>query len=153
MFRKLFLVVAALTMSPVWAQPPLPKPYGGGEYWVRNENTWVEWEVCSAELSGRQTPQWPEDDQEPEALLHIDWLIGRWPVVSKFSKGTVLQACPDPVGGTIWKDIDGASWLRVLRPEGGHCFVRANSKFIKPLKRETPVVSREVTPEPVPIEP
>lgn len=137
--RKTLLIalMACSTLTAFGAdQVPRPKPLRGGDYWLRNENAWLEWEAAS-ELSGRLTPQWPADFQEPGALLEIDWRIDRWPVVHKFAKGDHLQALPDAGGMVIMKDIDGSSWLRVKLENGQVCFVRANAKYLKPSAEAT----------------
>ena len=136
MKRMMFLLLfPALSL----AQPVTPpKPFAGGDYWVRNENTWCEWEVTCNELSGHLSPAWPANDEEPGALLNLDWRMGGWPVVIKFPKGQHLQARPDSVGGSMWKDFDGNTWLRVQNGEGQFCFVRANSRFLKPVASTQP---------------
>lgn len=138
MRKSLLIALMALsTLTTFAADPaPRPKPLRGGDYWLRNENAWMEWEAAS-DLTGRLTPQWPADFQEPGALLEIDWRIERWPVVHKFAKGEHLQALPDAGGMVIMKDIDGSSWLRVKLENGQICFVRANSKFLKPSAQAT----------------
>lgn len=126
----LWLFLPALSL----AQPLTPpKPYPGGDYWVRNENTWSDWEVVSPELSGHLSSSWPVDDEEPGALLNLDWRMGGWPVVIKFSKGQHLRVRPDSVGGSMWKDFDGNTWLRVQVADNQFCFVRANARFLKPI--------------------
>ena len=137
MRRMLWAGIVVLTLLPGWAQPPLPKAHSGGDYWVRNENTWIDWEVSASELAGRLSPNWPVNDEEPGALLQVDWRIEAWPLVCKFSKGDRLKARPDSVGGSMWKDFDGSTWMRVQRNENEFCFVRANARFLKPVKVET----------------
>ena len=148
--KRLFLLLLLPALS--LAQPATPpKPFSGGDYWVRNENTWTEWEVTCNELSGHLSPAWPANDEEPGALLNLDWRMGGWPVVIKFPKGQHLRARPDSVGGSMWKDFDGNTWLRVENGDGQFCFVRANSRFLKPVASTVaPVV---VEPAPVPLEP
>jgi hypothetical protein len=133
MLKKL-LIVFVLCSWPALAEPPVPKPHSGGDYWIYNEHTWLDWEVVCTELVGRMTPSWPQDDQDPGALLKVDWLVPQWPVVAKFAKGTRLQAIPDEVGGILIKDIDGSSWMKVDTGKGGFCFVRANAKYLKPVR-------------------
>lgn len=150
MLKRLLISVLLLTATG-YAQP-LPKPHGGGDYWIYNENTWLDWEVVSNELNGRLTPTWPEDEQAPGALLKIDWVVPRWPVVTQFRKGQRLRAQPDEVGGILIKDIDGGSWMKVDIGDGRFCFVRANSKYIKPVKIvpvAPPVAEPVVEPEPL----
>ncbi|MFN8609351.1 MAG: hypothetical protein U0931_17565 [Vulcanimicrobiota bacterium] len=136
MKRLLFLMMLpALSL----AQPLTPpRPYAGGDYWVRNENTWSEWEVVCAELSGHLSSAWPINDEEPGALLNLDWRMGGWPVVIKFPKGQRLKARPDSVGGSMWKDFDGNTWLRVQVADNQFCFVRANARFLKPVASAPP---------------
>lgn len=114
------------------AQMSAPKPYAGGEFWVRNENTWFDWEVTSNDLVGRLTPDWPADDEVAGALLNIDWTVNRWPAVAHFHKGDHLRIRPDSVGGFLIKDFNGSSWMKVDLGDGRICFVRANSKCVKP---------------------
>ena len=144
--KRMFLLFLLPALS--LAQPVTPpKPFAGGDYWVRSENTWNEWEVTCNELSGHLSPAWPVNDEEPGALLNLDWRMGGWPVVIKYPKGQHLRARPDSVGGTMWKDFDGNTWLRVQNGDGQFCFVRANSRFLKPVASTAPpVLEAEPTP-------
>jgi hypothetical protein len=144
MLKKLVIAVL-FCLLPAFPQP-VPKPHGGGDYWIYNEHTWLDWEVTCPELVGRITPAWPQDDQAPGALLKIDWLVPQWPVVAKFVKGTRLHAVPDEGGGILIKDIDGSSWMKVDSGKGGFCFVRANSKYIRPVKPLPPPAPPMVEP-------
>ncbi len=138
MLKKLLfsaLLAASLPLAqPAFAEPPVPKAHAGGDYWIYNEHCWMDWEVICPELVGRITPTWPETDDDPGALLKIDWLVPQWPVVARFAKGARLRAVPDEVGGILIKDIDGGSWMKVETPNGRFCFVRANSKYIRPIR-------------------
>lgn len=137
MLKKLLisaLLAAALPVAAAFAEPPVPKAHSGGDYWIYNEHTWVDWEVTCPELVGRITPTWPEDEEEPGALLKVDWLVPQWPAVARYAKGTRLKAVPDECGGILIKDIDGSSWMKVETPNGKFCFVRANAKFIRPIR-------------------
>ena len=142
MRKKILIALTALSLHSLLATAPVradvnpPKPTRGGDYWLRNENTWVEWEV-KTDLPGRLTPVWPSDFQSPGALLNMDWRIERWPVVHKFTKGERLKALPDVGGGVIMKDLDGSSWLRVQLEDGQICFVRANTRYVKPASDQT----------------
>ena len=145
MRRLLWAGIATLTLLPGWAQPPTPpRPFSGGDYWVRNENTWLDWEVTCPQLSGHLTNSWPENDEEPGALLPIDWRMHKWPVVIKFGQGERLKARPDSVGGIMWKDFDGSTWMRVQMNETQFCFVRANAKYLKPIKLEMTAATEPV---------
>ncbi len=131
MFKNLLCCVILCTL-PSWAQTPVPSPCSSGEYWVRDEHTWIDWEVVSESLVGRLTPDWPADEDSPEALLEIDWQVSQWPEVVTFSAGQKLQASPNRGGGILIKDNDGGTWMRV-RSEFGLCFVRASAKHVRPL--------------------
>lgn len=138
--RKTLLILCCLLALPLSAQtqaPIPPKPRDGGEYWLRDEDTWLDWEVLSSELAGRLTPDWPADESSPEALYNIDWLVFKWPKIVTFSKGERLRAVPDEVGGILIKDIDGGTWMKVQAPNGGFCFVRANGKYVRPVAPRT----------------
>jgi hypothetical protein len=140
----LSVVLLALVLVQVaLAQPTVPRVRSGGEYWQRSECSWTSWMVLAKELPGRLSRSWPASLDDPSALLHLDWNVTRWPAVTRFSKGQLLTAVPDEVGGIFIKDIDGASWLRVMRPESvlneneqpneaAVCFVRAHKKYLKP---------------------
>lgn len=121
-------------LGPAGAEYFTPRPYSGGDYWLRIEQPWLDWEVTCPELAGRLTPSWPTNDEEPGALLEIDWAVSRWPVIRKFAKGDHIKARPDSVGGTMIKDLDGSSWMRVQLEDGRMCFVRANSRYLRPLE-------------------
>jgi hypothetical protein len=96
----------------------------------------MDWEVTCTQLNGHLTGSWPANDEEPGALLAIDWKMHGWPVVARFAKGDRLKARPDSVGGIMWKDFDGSTWMRVQLNENQFCFVRANAKYLKPVKLE-----------------
>jgi hypothetical protein len=135
------LALAVLILGTAFAQPTVPQVRSGGEYWQRSESSWTNWTVVAKELPGRLSQSWPTSLEDPSALLHMDWNVTRWPAVTKFSQGQLLTAVPDEAGGIFIKDIDGASWLRVLRPSSSTeadpsetpvCFVRAHKKFLRP---------------------
>lgn len=131
---KTFVIMACLLVLPTAAQGANPpRPRDGGDYWLRDEETWLDWEVICPELAGRLTPSWPSDESSPEALYKIDWLVFQWPKVDQFVKGERLRAIPDEVGGILIKDIDGGTWMKVQTRNGGFCFVRANGKYVRPV--------------------
>lgn len=130
--RGLFCLGILLSLNCAWAQAPLPRAYGGGDYWVRSEHTWYDWEVTCPELAGRLPTNWPEDEEVAGALLGIDWTANRWPVIARFKRGERLRVKPDLAGGFLIKDIDGSSWMKVDLGEGRICFVRANARYVRP---------------------
>ncbi|MBE9094175.1 hypothetical protein [Tychonema sp. LEGE 07203] len=63
--------------------------------------------------------------------------VSQWPVVTTFRRGQRLQAVTGNNANQIMiSDTQGKPWLPVLTDKG-NCFVRANSRFIKPI-RENP---------------
>ncbi|MBE9183360.1 hypothetical protein IQ270_01120 [Microcoleus sp. LEGE 07076] len=63
--------------------------------------------------------------------------VSQWPVVTSFRRGKRLQAVTGNNADQIMiADSQGKPWLPIST-EKGNCFVRANSRFIKPI-RENP---------------
>ena len=63
--------------------------------------------------------------------------VSQWPVVTTFRRGKRLQAVTGNNANQITiVDTQGKPWLPIST-ENGNCFVRANSRFIKPI-RENP---------------
>lgn len=140
---KALLLLLCLVAFPAAAQSVPPKPRDGGDYWLRDEESWLDWEVICPELAGRLTPEWPADESSPEALYKIDWLVFRWPKVDTFVKGERLRAVPDEVGGILIKDIDGGTWMKVETHNGRFCFVRANGKYLRPVAPPKPATVQQ----------
>ena len=63
--------------------------------------------------------------------------VSQWAVVTTFRRGQRLEAVTGNNANQIMiSDTQGKPWLPVST-EKGNCFVRANSRFIKPI-RENP---------------
>ncbi|MEG4107549.1 hypothetical protein [Microcoleus sp. S13_C5] len=63
--------------------------------------------------------------------------VSQWPVVAAFRRGQRLQAVTGNNANQIMiADSQGKPWLPISTDKG-NCFVRANSRFIKPI-RENP---------------
>lgn len=63
--------------------------------------------------------------------------VSQWPVVTTFRRGERLQAVTGNNANQIMiSDNKGKPWLPISTKKG-NCFVRANSRFIKPI-RENP---------------
>jgi hypothetical protein len=59
--------------------------------------------------------------------------VSQWAVVTAFRRGQRLQAVTgNNVNQIMIADSQGKPWLPVSTDEG-NCFVRANSRFIKPI--------------------
>lgn len=63
--------------------------------------------------------------------------VSQWPVVTAFRRGKRLQAVTGNNANQIMiADSQGKPWMPISTDKG-NCFVRANSRFIKPI-RENP---------------
>ncbi|MCC3583796.1 MAG: hypothetical protein JGK24_06820 [Microcoleus sp. PH2017_29_MFU_D_A] len=63
--------------------------------------------------------------------------VSQWPVVTTFRRGQRLQAVTGNNANQIMiADSQGKPWLPISTDKG-NCFVRANSRFVKPI-RENP---------------
>jgi hypothetical protein len=63
--------------------------------------------------------------------------VSQWPVVTTFRRGERLQAVTGNNANQIMiADSNGKPWLPISTDKG-NCFVRANSRFVKPV-RENP---------------
>ncbi len=59
--------------------------------------------------------------------------VSQWPVVTTFLRGERLQAVTGNFANQIMiSDSQGKPWLPISTDKG-NCFVRANSRFIKPI--------------------
>ncbi len=62
--------------------------------------------------------------------------VSQWPILTTFQRGERLRA----VGGNLNNqmmiaDIQGKPWLPIVTKQG-YCFVRANSRFVKPIRED-----------------
>lgn len=57
-----------------------------------------------------------------------------WPVVRRFSKGSILNANGDTAGFAVLADAEGRPWLKVsIGAENQICLVRAHNSLIRPI--------------------
>ncbi len=135
----------AVAHSPV---PSLPQARSDGQYWLLPGQSWLVWEVTAQESVARQTELWPEDEEEPGALLGLDWRVWDWAEVARFPKGTLLKARPLSTGDILIKDLDGGTWMRIEGPDGKLCFVRARGADLKPVAAPAMVTEHRLDPRP-----
>ncbi len=63
--------------------------------------------------------------------------VSQWPVVTTFLRGERLQAVTGNLANQIMiSDSQGKPWLPISTDKG-NCFVRANSRFIKPIRENS----------------
>lgn len=66
--------------------------------------------------------------------------VSQWPILTTFQRGERLRAVNGNLNNQMTiADIQGKPWLPIVTKQG-HCFVRANSRFVKPI-REDPTTS------------
>ena len=140
MLRKILLfilIIFCFSWSFSFSEEQLPQSDKNGDY--GNRTTHIYWKVVDPDpegLNGRLADDFPADWED----IRASWPetnVAQWPVVTKFSTGSILTACPGNCGIIFLKDKNGKSWLMVYRDpvkKSKVCFVRANVKYIKPVR-------------------
>lgn len=119
-----------------------------------------DYPIPVAKARGNRQVNWVVVDSDPQGLncrmaqrfrsISVDGLdapaelfeknkhnVSQWPVVAVFRRGQRLQAVTgNNANQIVITDTQGKPWLPVLAGNR-NCFVRANSRFIKPI-RENP---------------
>jgi len=130
----LFLCFSLISIS--IASEALPLANENGDYAKRTAHLyWIVVDTDPSGLNGRLSPDFPSDWENPT----IGWPkmnIGQWPVVKRFAKGTILNGCMGNCG-VLHYDVNNKPWLMVSVGIKHICFVRANSKYIKPVRIST----------------
>ncbi len=138
MFQKL-LPVLALSLIPALAVAAsnLPKPNASGDYVVRTGHRfWVVVDPDPRGVNCRWSPAMPANWYDPVAKLPPA-TIDQWPVVRRFKKATVLTSNTFPAGFALMFDTRNKPWLKVnVGTNEQICLVRANTKFIQPIKKK-----------------
>ncbi|MCC3527214.1 MAG: hypothetical protein JGK21_02650 [Microcoleus sp. PH2017_22_RUC_O_B] len=76
-------------------------------------------------------------DAPDELFVRNKHNVSQWPVVTTFRRGKRLEAVTgNNANQIVITDTQGKPWLPILTDKG-NCFVRYNSRFIKPI-RENP---------------
>lgn len=120
----------------------IPKPDKNGDYKSKTGHMlWVVVDDDPNGLNGRLSNRQPMFFYAPREKSPGDSILD-WPVIRRFKKGDVLIANTTPAGFALTTDNRGLPWLKVnigaipTNDSGGEviCYVRANSKFIRPVK-------------------
>lgn len=126
------------TKTPVVAQnaePNLPKPLENGDYRRSSQTTWEAVNADSNGLNCHGLDLSYEELIDPRNSVKFD--IQNWPVVGKLKQGQDFEINLGPAGFGVVYDTQQNPWIYVenLAGENGpsHCFVRANSRFVKPI--------------------
>ena len=119
----------------------LPVPNQQGDYPLTSfpQSQQLTWRVVDADPQGlhcrmaKQFQQVQVDGADaPAALFQRNKLL-QWPIVASFQRGQRLQAVGGNRGQIVVTDNRGLPWLP-MRAGAKHCFVRANSRFIRPVR-------------------
>ncbi|MEG3838779.1 hypothetical protein [Microcoleus sp. herbarium14] len=147
--RIVSLAVAAILGG--WANLALALPVANqqGDYPVpparARGNRQVNWLVVDSDAQGLncrmakkfQSISVDGIDAPDELFARNKHNVSQWPVVTVFRRGQRLEAVTGNNANQIMiSDNQGKGWLPVSTDKG-NCFVRANSRFIKPI-RENP---------------
>ncbi|MEG4963709.1 MULTISPECIES: hypothetical protein [unclassified Microcoleus] len=72
-------------------------------------------------------------DMPDELFVRNKHNVSQWPILTTFQRGERLRSVSGNLNNQmIIADIQGKPWLPIVTKHG-HCFVRANSRFIKPI--------------------
>jgi len=128
-----FLVITAqASMADIEPKPPMPDETGNYHH-CRNQKYWIvvdqDWKNG---LSGRLSPSFPKDWDSVKSRWPEKPDVNSWPTIICFYPGMILNGCQGNCGTITMEDRNGNPWLMVTIGIGKVCFVRANSRYIKP---------------------
>ena len=142
----IFTLLLLLSTSSAYAQSmPFPKADKNGDFVIRGYPYWEVVDTDPAGLNGRLSMDHSYEWFSP-GCEYRKRNIYEWPVVRRFKKGTLLLADLSPAGFCTSFDDRGKPWIRVsIDSEFGGiiCYVRANEKYIKPVKK--PAYTKKLT--------
>ncbi|MEB3278165.1 MAG: hypothetical protein VKK42_04495 [Lyngbya sp.] len=126
------------TKTPVVAQnaePSLPKPLKNGDFTRSSQTTWEAVNANSNGLNCHGLNLSYEELIDPRNSVKLD--IENWPVVGQLKQGQNFEINLGPAGLGMVYDTKQKPWMYVENIVGengpNHCFVRANSQFVKPI--------------------
>lgn len=121
------------TPAPVAPQSSLPQPLDNGDFPRSFHSNWQVTDPDPEGLNCRMADISLEELNNNTAPLNI----GSWPVVATLDQGKNLKSLPGPGGLGIVFDANQQPWMyvEVTNPQGESqsCFVRANSRFVRPI--------------------
>jgi len=150
MQRQVFMIglVLAGTIGISTSAIAIPVPNQQGDYPIpalrQRGGRHVNWQVVDPDPQGlncRMAKQFQgfsvDGANAPQELFQRNrHTISQWAVVTKFNRGQRLRAVTGNLANQIMLvDRQGKPWLPVNSPKGD-CFVRANSRFIQPLRED-----------------
>lgn len=128
----------------------IPAPDAEGDYRIPSTrgNRHINWVVVDSDPKGlncrmaKEFQQFSLDGADAPAALYENKRhnIGQWPVVATFREGDRLQAVTGNFAQQIMlTDLADQPWLPIeisSQNNSRNCFIRANRRFIRPLKED-----------------
>lgn len=140
-FNLLYILILSLFVLMIQQaaaqEMPVPGSDKNGDYNIRGYPYWQVVDEDPSGLNGRLSMDHPFQWFSPGCGYEDD-KISQWPIIRRFKKGTILSADLSPAGFCMSMDDRGKPWIRVsidTEPGGIICYVRANRKFVKPVKK------------------
>lgn len=136
MFQKSLIALMFCLVPTIAVAAPLPKPNSTGDYAGNiGHQSWVVVDPDPDGVNCRWSKAMPTNWYAPDAKLP-PLTIGQWAIVKRFSRNTILKANLTPAGFATITDTLKKPWLKVDIGENDRiCFVRANARFIRPVRR------------------
>ncbi|KAM3106368.1 hypothetical protein ACKFKH_18950 [Phormidesmis sp. 146-20] len=152
---KVILLTLAATIVGTQLATAVPVPDRQGDYPIPKsarssspgQSNWIVVDGDSKGLNCRMAKQFQsvtlDGADAPAAIfLNNQYAIADWPIRFTFKKGQRLQAVTGNMGRNqiMLLDNRGKPWIPVSGQKGDrsiNCFIRANSRFIKPLKEDS----------------
>lgn len=128
----LFILPTAVFADSV-SKPPTQDKQGDYHH-CRNQKYWIvvdqDWKNG---FNGRLSSDFPSNWDDCDSRWPEKPDISSWPVVIKFFPDMLLNGCQGNCGTITIEDNKGNPWLMVRIGIDKICFVRANSRYIKPV--------------------
>jgi hypothetical protein len=136
MLQKSLATIALCLIPTLAVAAPLPRPNSVGDYAQRTSHqSWVVVDPDPNGVNCRWSKAMPENWYAPDAK-YPPLTIGQWAIVKRFRRNTILTANLTPAGFATMTDTLNKPWLKVSMGENDQiCLVRANSKFIRPVRQ------------------
>ncbi|MCD4784884.1 MAG: hypothetical protein K8T10_13800 [Candidatus Eremiobacteraeota bacterium] len=111
-----------------------PTPDKKGDFVIPRSHRY--WKVVDNDrngLNGRLATNFPVNWEDPR----VAWPksnVAQWPIAARFRKGSILNATRGNRGIIFLRDRNKKPWIMIEISKGKYCFVRANTKYIVPVK-------------------
>ena len=113
----------------------LPEPLKNGDFSRSSQVTWKAVDADPNGLNCRSLGLTYEELIDPRNSVTFD--IKNWPIIGTLKQGQDFKINLGPAGFGVVYDTDKNPWIYVENTAGdggpSNCFVRANSRFVKPI--------------------